>query len=77
MLYKAVEIMDDQAYVVRTMFKSFVERDCWDYIRSRIEVSNSAIIEQPSLYVINSAGEFSEPPEDVRALKRYKELTNV
>lgn len=70
-MYKVVRLSFDP-YTIRILFMSRVERDCWDFIRNRLENGSKRIrVEARALYVFDKLGEFRDAPEDVKALNRY------
>lgn len=70
-MFRVAEIETDTYGITdRTMFRSYVERDCWDYVRSRMEVSRKSESRPARLYVLDKAGEFVSEPADVVALRR-------
>jgi len=76
-MYSVVYFLDHDPSARVTLFRSMVERDCWDFIRRRMESTNKYTRKHaPNLYVIDSAEAFCEPPEDVRALNRAVKIAS-
>lgn len=69
MVYR-VTYMPDENFEM-TLFRSMVERDCWDYIRRRLAKENCPL-EVEDLFVVNHCGEFCELPADLFAVKEYR-----
>ena len=74
-MFRVAEIETDTYGITdRTMFRSFVERDCWDYVRSRMTVSKKTGGRPARLYVLDKTGEFAPEPADIVALRRGVKL---
>lgn len=76
-MYCVVYFRDQEASVRVTLFRSMVERDCWDFVRRRMESTNkNTRVNALNLYVIDAAEQFCDAPEDIRALGRYNKLAS-
>lgn len=54
------------------LFRSAVERECWDFIRRR-QSHNSVHVKRNALnlFVVDGADQFCDTPEDVAAMRKY------
>lgn len=64
-----------EATMKKTLFRSMLERECWDYIRSRLQHYdvNVRVTAEP-MFVVNDSEQFMEAPEDIHALRRYVQV---
>lgn len=75
-MFKVVLIETDDCFTVHTLFRSRVERDCWNFIKFRLTSPSKTIRDiGRELHVHNSLNEFCEQPEEIRLLKNAAYLT--
>lgn len=66
-----VDHKDEDTYTEVTLFKSNVERDCWDFVKSRLIHERKQVRKSAAkLYVQDKLRQFCDPPDDVKALKK-------
>lgn len=63
---------DKNASLKVYLFRSAMERDCWDFIRRR-QSHNSKHVSRNALnlFVVDAADQFCDAPDDVAAMRRY------
>ena len=63
---------DKNASLKVYLFRSALERDCWDFIRRR-QSHNSKHVSRNALnlFVVDTADQFCDAPDDVTAMRRY------
>lgn len=60
------------SFLRHSPFRSYVERDCWDFIQRRLTHASDHVRKNAlKLHVMDSAENFCDPPEDVMAMRRY------
>lgn len=71
-----IEIGADECFAVRILFRSSIERECWNFIRNRITNQSKRIRDLGrELHVYDSLDNFCDQPEDIRILKNAAYLT--
>lgn len=71
-----IETEADECFAVRILFRSSIERECWDFIRNRITNPSKQIRDNGrELQVYDSLDKFCDQPEDIRILKNAAYLT--
>lgn len=54
------------------LFRSAIERDCWDFIRRRQSHTSRHVARNAlNLYVVDAAEQFCDAPDDIIAMRRY------
>lgn len=75
-MFKVVHIEADDCFTVHILFRSSVERECWNFIRNRLTNSSKLIRDNArELQVFNSLDEFCNQPEDIRLIRNAAYLT--
>lgn len=70
-MFKVVQFDEDfGCFTERTLFRSFNEQTCWDYVRSRMNVATASGNSHKRFYVQDAGGAFIDEPEDISALRR-------
>lgn len=63
---------DKNASLKVYLFRSSLERDCWDFIRRRQSHSSKHVSRNAlNLFVVDAADQFCDAPDDVAAMRRY------
>lgn len=77
-MFHVVFMEADDCLVMKTVFRSRIEASCWNFILARLQNESAKVRTSANqLYVINSLNEFCEPPEIVRAMKRYHSVKSA
>lgn len=64
-MFKVLFIEAGKAYTEKTLFKTFNEKDAWDFYISKMRVSEVSGTVLSGLYVTDKAGTFLDPPRHV------------
>jgi hypothetical protein len=71
-MYHVVFMEADECLVKKVVFRSKIEASCWNFIQFRLQADSAKVRTSANqLYVLNALDEFCEPPDHIRALKRY------
>ena len=69
-MFKVVHIEADDCFTVHVLFRSRIERECWNFIRNRLTNPSKMVRDNGrELQVHNSFDEFCDQPEDIRLLR--------
>ena len=69
MLYRVVEIeCTSEVFAEKILFKAFEEKLCWEYVEQALLVRERSCTVGNSLFVLNSAGEYMDPPAEIKML---------
>jgi len=75
-MFKVVHIEANDCFTVHILFRSLVERDCWNFIRNRLTNTSRRVRDNArELQVFNSLDEFCNQPEDIRLLRNVAYLS--
>lgn len=71
-MFKVVDFaIDDELYFSRVLYTSANYHDCWDFIRNRLSHTSPIVRDEARhLFVVNRLENFTDPPPEVRALRR-------
>jgi len=75
-MFKVVHIEADDCFTVHVLFRSYAERECWNFIRNRLTNPVRHVRDNArQLQVFNSLDEFCNQPEDIRLIRNAAYLT--
>ena len=70
-MYKVIEINDEICYSERTVFRSAVLGDCWNFIQRRLVHPSLAIrAGATNMFVVDGTGAMIDPPYEVNVLRK-------
>lgn len=72
-MYSVIYIdFDKNSFFKVYLFRSALEKDCWDFVQRRLTHSSEHIRKKAiNLHVINTADEYCDQPAEILAMRKY------